>query len=214
VLITPDFVFLHMPKTGGGTVTHVVKAALPKGTVRAGPGGFRHPGRSCIPETAEHLPVLCFVRNPWDWYVSWYWFSRRANRPTALWRSVFGDDPDFPSFIRRVCAGDLEHDRPEIARLLRAGTDFYTARFRALVGDDLDYPQLTCARFERLNVDLEEFLRGAAAPIPDDFGNLFQSTPVVHPGSRGPYQEYYDDETREVVARACFLFTDRFGYRF
>lgn len=215
VLISDDFVYLHMPKTGGGTIRNVLATVLPTGYVREGPHPYVHPGWELIPESAAELPVFVHVRNPWDYYVSWYSFHsrRRKTNPPKLWRSAFGDEPDFPTFLERVCSGRLEHDRPQMVELLRGGMDFYTARWTFLVGG-LDDRQLTVGRFERLFEDLEAFLCRVGAPIPDDFIARAGDVPGVHVSSRGPYREYYDDRTRGIVERACAGLISRFGYRF
>jgi hypothetical protein len=214
VLVSDDFVYLHMPKTGGGTIRSVLNEVLPKGYVRNGPRPHVHPGWRRIPDEARALPVFVHVRNPWDWYVSWYEFSsRQPPKAAKLWQSAFGDQPDFATFVRRACAGQLDHDRAEIADDLRSGTDFYTARWRDLVGGIVDQ-RLTFGRFERLFEDLEAFLRRVGAPVPDDFVAKAADVPGVHLGRRGPYREYYDDETRALVQRTATYFVDRFGYRF
>ena len=214
VIVSDDFVYLHMPKTGGGTIRSVLKSVLPKRYARNGPHPHVHPGWRYIPPEASDLPVLCYIRNPWDWYVSWYMFSNHQTpRPAKLWVSGFGDHPDFPTFLRRACTGRLDHDREEIAAPLRRGEDFYTVRLRDLVGG-LSDDRVTYGRFERLFDDLDGFLRGVGAPVPDDFVAQAGGVPGVHLGSRGPYRDYYDDETRALVERSCSDVVERFGYTF
>jgi hypothetical protein len=139
--------------------------------------------------------------------------SRRERKQAKLWRSAFGDKPDFPTFLRRACTGALDHDREEIAAQLRRGEDFYSVRLRDLVGG-LSEDRLTYGRFERLFDDLETFLRRVGAPVPDDFAAQAVGVPGVHIGSRGPYRDYYDEETRALVARSCSSVIERFGYTF
>jgi hypothetical protein len=214
VLIGRDFVFLHMPKTGGGTIGRLLREVLPDEYLRDGPHPYVHPGWQLIPAEAADLPVFCHARNPWDWYVSWYCFSSRGTpRSAKLWQSAFADGPDFRAFLDRACHGRLDHDRPELVRLMRAGMDFYTARWTLLVGG-LNDQQLTVGRFERLFEDLEGFLRRVGAPVPDDFAHRAKEIPGVHVGKRGPYRDYYDDDTRELVGRGAAYFVERFGYRF
>jgi hypothetical protein len=214
VIVSDDFVYLHMPKTGGGTIRSVLTTVLPDGYATRGPHPHVHPGWRYIPPEASDLPVLCYIRNPWDWHVSWYMFaSRREPKQTKLWTSAFGDEPDFPTFLRRACTGALDHDRAEIAEQLGRGEDFYSVRLRELVGD-LDDDRVTYGRFERLFDDLEAFLRRVGAPVPDDFAAQAGGVPGVHLGCRGPYRDYYDDETRSLVARSCSSVIERFGYTF
>jgi hypothetical protein len=220
VLVADEFVYLHMPKCGGGTVRSVLTTVLPPGHVqkgpnRTGPAPHPHPGWRLIPPEATGRPVFCHVRNPWDYYVSWYCYAMRREVPkrAKLWMSAFGDRPDFPTFLRRACTGKLDHDRPEIAAALRSGQDFYTVRWLDLVGG-LEEPQLHVGRFERLFEDLEAFLRGVGAPVPEGFCAKAAAVPRVHLGSRGLYRDYYDDKTRALVERSSSYFLERFGYSF
>ncbi len=92
VIVSDDFVYLHMPKTGGGTIRSVLSSVLPEGYATPGPHPHVHPGWRYIPPEASDLPVLCYIRNPWDWHVSWYMFSsRRKPKQAKLWMSAFGD---------------------------------------------------------------------------------------------------------------------------
>ena len=116
-----------------------------------------------MPPEAEGRPVLMYVRNPWDWYVSWYhfwtrsWLPRlppetvRANPWTRL---LLGDGfevtdqglrgiEDFATVVRAACE-NLDPSNPVMAEMLadgnphaqaiEIGDDFYTAKFKHLAG--------------------------------------------------------------------------------
>ena len=68
MLVTEKCIFLHMPKTGGHFCRDVIRKTC--GEVLH-TGGWHAP-YSRVPKQFGHLPVLFVVRNPWDWYVSWY----------------------------------------------------------------------------------------------------------------------------------------------
>lgn len=135
MLVHDSFVFLHVPKTAGRFIRHALARELP--ACEAMPDHATHWGWSQIPPEAGDRPVLAFVRNPWDWYVSWYgflmsrppeWFANiRATNPflTYLLTDTGQDeagscDPgtvctsainDFTTTVRRACGGwiDAEH---------------------------------------------------------------------------------------------------------
>src|SRR3546814_16797562 len=51
----------------------------------------------------QHLPVVGVVRNPWDWYVSWYAFNRKLGMRNPLFIVVSdGGKADFKSTIRNL----------------------------------------------------------------------------------------------------------------
>lgn len=87
---TNKFTWLHVPKTGGTWLHKILVDNAPRSwQVSAGPPA--HVRLHEVPEVLEHqhrlperirLPILATVRNPWDWYVSFYFFleQHRVNR--------------------------------------------------------------------------------------------------------------------------------------
>lgn len=71
MFICEDFVFVHMPKTGGTFVTDILH--------RLYPNGYEHQDKhgtcSDIPLEFSHLPIVSVIRNPFDRYVSQYFFA-------------------------------------------------------------------------------------------------------------------------------------------
>ncbi len=70
MFITPDFVFVHMPKTGGTFVTKMLKKLYPDGIELD-----KHGTCSDIPHKYAHLPIVSVLRNPFDRYVSQYFYG-------------------------------------------------------------------------------------------------------------------------------------------
>ncbi|MBD1580678.1 sulfotransferase family 2 domain-containing protein [Pseudoalteromonas sp. S16_S37] len=97
MLITDDFVFVHMPKTGGTFVQNMLKRVYPHATELE-----THLSCSDIPEQAKGMPILSIVRHPMDRYVSQYhfgWWRLHPNRycSQAQWQNM-GVDPKTMSF--------------------------------------------------------------------------------------------------------------------
>lgn len=63
-------VLVHLHKTAGSFVTELLLRMVP-GSWRV---GYHFPAEM-IPGTHRHLPVLGTVRNPWDFYVSYFFFQ-------------------------------------------------------------------------------------------------------------------------------------------
>ncbi|HEX6688961.1 MAG TPA: hypothetical protein VF085_09895 [Solirubrobacterales bacterium] len=137
MLIHDRFVFLHVPKTGGRFVRQALAQELPD-CREVDEHKFRHKGWSKIPSEATGKPVLTFIRNPWDWYVSWYTYIdellsdskqrdalEQIRSRNILFRRLFpaGSDSDdkaagngFAATIRRACSGVLKpEDRAKLA---------------------------------------------------------------------------------------------------
>ena len=70
MLATDKFVFLHFPHAGGTFVYEIIKKFFPT-AVEIG----YHLPRDLMPKEYAHLPILGTVRNPWDFYVSWYHYQ-------------------------------------------------------------------------------------------------------------------------------------------
>ena len=72
-------------------------------------------------------------------------------------------------------------------------------------------------RFVFLQMRLLEFrLRRGRARLRDDgeeIGRIRAGAPV-NASDHGPYRDYYDDELRDLVGKACRPLIERFGYRF
>ena len=101
MIVTPEFVFLHLHKSGGTFVNEFLIRFMPS----AQQVGYHLP-RSSIPSAYAQLPILGFVRNPWSYYVSWYAFQRSRPQPNALFQTVSENGRlDFASTIQRMATG-------------------------------------------------------------------------------------------------------------
>src|ERR1044071_1772687 len=83
MLVTEKFVFIHFPRAGGTFVHDVVTKFFPS----AREIGYHFP-REFLPEKYSHLPILGTIRNPWEFYVSWYHHVRPRNSRSALYWSL------------------------------------------------------------------------------------------------------------------------------
>src|SRR3989338_10831549 len=79
MIVTDKFVFVHLPRTGGTFVSEVIRKFFPS----AQEIGYHLP-RALLPREFSHLPVLGTVRNPWEFYVSWYHHQQSSNRHRLL----------------------------------------------------------------------------------------------------------------------------------
>ena len=83
MILSEHFVFLHLPKTGGSFVRELcTHYAPPAWKVRL---LDHHPTIHDIPSEYANLPIFGFVRNPFDWYVSWYTYLRKRRRLLRAW---------------------------------------------------------------------------------------------------------------------------------
>lgn len=202
MLIHDRFIFLRVRKTGSTFVADALRRELPAESVRR---LGRHSGWNRIPSGIEGRPVLAYIRNPWDWYVSWYHFNQARNARDGIFRALSdGGRLDFAPAVSNACTRVTEE----------FGSDLYTSFFKMVVGSGLDSELLTIGRFESLIDDLEGFLTATGMALaPGGFDRIRAMAPV-NATDRAPYRAYYDDALRELVGEACRPLVERFGYEF
>lgn len=214
------FVFVHIYKTGGSSLTKLV-AGLVEPTHRqaeprtSGPGwqetwhleGGQHwkmghlrtrPGWADR-DLSDYL-LITFVRNPYSWILSvWNDFYRHRANPGAGHFERLYPDCTFGSFCRFVdaCSGGLN---PGLWGMTTQGSFI----------DDVDgiAPRRRfVGRLERFEADihaLSERLGLATGEVPHE---------VRHDnGDRGSWIDHYTDESLEIVNRVFASDFERFGY--
>ncbi len=234
MIITEHFVFIHMHKTGGQTLNDIIQRCI-SGHRRV---GYHFPYSKIPPEFAA-LPRVGMVRNPWDWYVSWYAFNQRPNirNPLFAIASERGQ-ADFKTTVTNLI--NLGSDDPvskrhrdELANLLpdtldnnrgvgltkdciRSFSDnetgYYSWLFSRMFGDDLD-GQLQLGRFENFEGD---FLAIMGRLGVEETAALEQELKKRERNSsrHSHYSHYYDDELRHLVERKEGRIIESYDYRF
>jgi hypothetical protein len=205
-----------MAKTGGSFVQQVLVAQYGNQVMV----GYHDPWDR-LPKREQ--PVLIFVRNPWDWYVSWFHYLRnlyahqssevRATDP--VYRTAFGGGThDFATAVRLACRGEIEVSVPAFQSRIASYRDFYTAAIMYMLGEVPDDPRLTVGLMERLREDLIAFVQRARVPDENALVKRIRETPANNQSQRDDYRTYYDADLRDEVGCASKWVIDRFGYRF
>ena len=193
MIVNKDFVFIHIPKTGGTWLTRgISQSPQHRSQVQIAP----HAPLGLIPENFEHLPAWACVRNPWDWYVSWYEFSRAHMRNRT---SIFSVPPNM--FTRH------HHEDQLMMRNFEAYIKECTISFSDLVRKMIEHPrmQVTVHPIEDgLDKILAEYV--PSAKMSPKRVNASQRT-------RG-YHGYYTDELREIVEEKDRDLIEQFDYTF
>ncbi len=83
MIVCNKFIFLHLQKSGGTFVNKMMASCIPY----ARPIGYHFPYKE-VPKSFARLPIVGTVRNPWDYYVSWYHFQSQVDEPRALFMCV------------------------------------------------------------------------------------------------------------------------------
>jgi len=189
-------VFVHIPKNAGTSI--ITSKEL----------GFRYvEHKSAIyymkdaPDIWEKYTKVSIVRNPWDRFVSCYEY---AKMPTSYWHSndekesIFGPHPDY-----RVAKSlsFKEFTIKFVTKQIELKHQGWSPQYNWIC--DSNYKVLVdkLFRYESINNDLE-------------FKEMFGSIEKINSSNRGSYQDYYNEETREIIREVYKKDIELFNYSF
>ncbi len=230
-----QFTFIHVHKTGGQSLNSVISQCMPGSETV----GYHYP-HALIPAARQHLPIIGVVRNPWDWYVSWYAFNRRLGLRNPLFIVVSdGGKADFKTTVRNLLffgddSAESRAYRSALATVLPEGfgTDrgagltrnciegcndpdrgYYSWLFERMLGG-AESARLRVARFENLHSDFIAIMRRLGVAESDALEAALQTAEKKNASSHSHYSAYYDAELRELVAERERGLIDAYGYAF
>lgn len=232
-ILNGNLLFLHIPKTGGGSITqalglvraadrhrgrHRLASALRAISARAS-GGRRDAlfGHACLGVTLQHLTlnevVSLGLLTPADLYERFTCFAvvrSPYTRVLSQWRSHGRSRryPDLNVFVREwLMSPSARKDHNDVAHS-RPQADFLRLDgfFR---GGHAQAPEVHVLRFERLERDFAEFMSRFGPP-----GAGTPRLPHVHGSSdRDPrHEQVLDDTSKSLIARYYRQDFDAFGY--
>lgn len=230
MIVTDRFVFVHFPRTGGTFITAVIMRFFPS----AQEIGYHLP-RFLLPTEYSHLPVLGAVRNPWEFYVSWYshvW-PRDATTPLHAWLSENGkhrfegatrnalnlgtDNGRLDALIEKM-PDEVDYRKRNIPNITKddlrkirgTGVGYYTFRFDHLFGNA---DEVFFCRQERLRADLIDFLERIGAGSDEIRDHIFESE-KKNTADHSHYSSYYTPDLAKLVSIRDRSVIERFGYTF
>ena len=236
MIVTNRFVFIHMHKTGGQSINQSLLNCV-AGATEIG----YHTPHSLLPQEFAQLPLVALVRNPWDWYVSWYAFNRESeygmNNP--LFRIMSdGGGSDFKTTISNLVrlAEDNEQSqfyrwalisllpetlednfgvglcKDDIRDLALSPFGYFSWLFNRMIGNAKN-KTVHIGRFENLQ---EDFIRLMHQLCVDESTQLQAelAQTEINSSSHSHYSRYYDEELRDLVADKESKLIGQFGYEF
>ena len=231
MIATDKFVFLHLERTGGNFFSEFLHLFIPGEEL-----GYHAP-RNRLPARYAHLPVIGFIRNPWDWYVSFYYHKRF--RLDLLRNDPALEHLDFASATRALL--HLGSDRPpfnevkqgfvnlcpevpplesmgvaksELQAFRDAGIGFYTWMVLRMFARDRSLDDVRFGRFEHLVDEIVRLLAEFEYDMTDEMSAKLRTLENPNPTNHAHYSQYYDDELVARVAEQDRLMIERFGYKF
>lgn len=217
MIVCRHFVLLHVAKTGGTWLARSVLLPHAPAEWALREVAPKHGGIADIPADAATAPRFAFVRDPWDWYVSWWAFHRRIyhdrDYADGLGAAFFGDANDGDHVNRDVWAAGLAAgldpvDEFRAALPMMLESESLTGRLRAVVGDG------STVSLHRYEDGIGTWLARAVAPcggMPAPMVAALGSAPLWASG-RGHRREYYTSEMAGAVARTDAAIIKAHGY--
>ena len=180
------FAFVHIPKTGGTTITSLLLPYLGRGPKR-GKGWqtyyhtFGMHGGIREFNGAKKYFKFAFVRNPWDWLVSLYKSGAIKKRAGYVKR---------PSWEKMISLLSKKHPQPQLSWLTINGKIA------------VDY----IARLEDIDNEVDYIFK--------KLGLKYNKIPHRLKRGRPHYTEWYNDKSRKIVARVFRKDIKMFGYKY
>lgn len=203
------FLFIHIQKTGGTSLTQHLKSAIPDS--EEGRSRQIHPRLSDLLKMDPLLGgyfTAAFVRNPWDRLVSWYseisqntaflpWYQRIFNRRySRLRQSVLSRAGCFEEFIYS-CADVTDHAGR--TPLSYNQIDYLTNLSGELAVDFI-------GRFENFEESAAMLLRTLDLPE--------LRVPHLNKSRHDGYRTYYNEDLKKIVQNRFRKDIEEFGYTF
>jgi hypothetical protein len=238
MIVTDHFVYLHVSRSGGTFLNKLIRQHVPGARMLQYHGHLKD-----LPAEYSHLPVIGFVRNPWDWYVSM--FSDYARKQQYVFQVLSKHGAlDFEETVSRfLTLGDdnvqskrslrrlatfapkvIDVQRPPRSHLpgLRSehfrnypeGVGYYSWLVQLMFESERDH-QVRFGRFENLRTETLRLLEETGTPITNAIASyLEQAEPLnVSPRPKSFVDSYGPELMQRVVEKDAYLI-DRFGYKF
>lgn len=238
MLVSKSIVFIHLTKCAGT----FVKRALAD---IDGPIVYRGRFHGCwdeVPDLYKNMPVITTVRNPFDWWVSWYhfmsekgWFNPIALAAVSDGHISFSEMMFFISQslilgsrqarlvdemiekqlkLKSSLVNDLNYDMIHKMRCHKMG--ILSWRFDHQL-EGLHKKNIFFVKQENLINDLIASMVWAGKKLSEKNETYLKGLSKVNASTIRDvkYQHYYSSElTKEIVAKLDKKIIDRFGYKF
>ena len=238
MIVTKHFVYIHTSRTGGTFLNKLIMDHV------AGARMIQYHGHlNDLPAEFSRLPVIGFVRNPWDWYVSMFFDYRRKQQyvyQIISERGVLGFEETVSRFLN--LGDDSDRSKRLLDRLSTVaptGIDVRAPGRNSLPGlrseHFANYPQnqgyyswlfqlmyessnthsIHFGRFENLREEALRLFELTGTPLTEAITNYLTVTKALNASPRpSSYIEGYGLELEQAVWERDKYLIDRFDYVF
>ena len=238
MIVTNHFVFIHVSRHAGTFLNKLILENIPGAVM------LRYHGHLCdLPAEYHELPVIGFVRNPWDWYVSMYHDYHRKQQYIFQIISDMGT-LDFSETVRKYLLLGQESDESnrlkqsiiqyapdsitiptsenrQMPGLVKSDFSCYTqdrgyySWLFVLMYDTDRGQQIHIGRFESLRDEMHRLLELTGVEMTPAIDNYLKHQQATNPSPRdSSYREYYNNQLRNLVAEKDRAIIEKYGYTF
>ena len=225
-----------MHKTGGQSIIQIIEQCVPSFRNI----GYHYP-RHLLPPDYSDLPIVGMVRNPWDWYISWYAYNilLKGENPlffvlsdgcqadyknTLINLIELGSDTARSQNYRNALIETLPESLDDtnrgsgltkncIRNFNDDGCGYYSWLFKRMHGDP-DSKTTYIGRFENLRDEFLSIMDQLSVDETEAIRKTFNGSARLNESRHSHYSQYYDDELRELIARKDVFLIDKYGYEF
>jgi hypothetical protein len=238
MIVTKHFVYIHTSRTAGTFLNKLILKHVPGAQMIQYHG---HLGD--LPAEFSHLPVIGFVRNPWDWYVSMYCDYRRKRQyvyQILSDRGALGFKQTVSRFLK--LGDDSDQSKKLLGQLVKAAPTIINAQTPPRIGnpglrsehfanfpENLGYSswlfklmyeskrrhRVHIGRFENLRDETLRLFEQTGTPITKGIATYLKETEAMNSSPRpSSYIGGYPPELEQLVADKDKYLIDQFGYEF
>jgi len=238
MIVTDHFVYIHTSRTAGTYLNKLIIEHVPGARLLQYHGHLKD-----LPPRFEQLPVIAFVRNPWDWYVSMF-FDYQRKQQYVYQVVTGGGENQFDDIIRRFLSlGDgsemskkLLSQLAEVApvkinaqtpprRRMPGLRSEHFANYREDVGyyswllktmlETTANREVLIGRFESLQGDALRLFELTGTPITNAITSYLGNEKPANPSKRPEdFIGAYSPELQRLVAEKDSYVIDQFEYEF
>ena len=195
-----DFIYIHIPKTGGRSV----KAALNIGEIFHFTALYMK--RRVADDFWKESFKFCFVRNPWDRMVSWFYFNRNGLTSIGKYKEDFSNIDQDVTFDEWIKNGPTHNWNPDW--LLPEQVNYPFSQFVFCMDQDNKPLVDFIGRFENFQEDFRYVLDNIGRDVRLPKLNVTSKRAGRH------YHEIYTSVTKEIVGKMFEEEIDYFGYQY
>ena len=183
------FIYIHIPKTGGSSVSNVLESLSGSEKMKG------HPllARYMQEKDYKNYYKFCFVRNPWDRLVSAFFFLRKGGN------NIFDQKHCDKLKLKETTFKDFAKKLNPNKKYPKHFLNQY-----AFIKDD--EKNIKFFKFENINSHFNVAC--------DAIGFPRTRLPHSNKSKHKHYTQYYDSETREIIAEKYAKDIEYFGYEF